>query len=238
MKNLYSFIFTLFTILIVSAAANAATWTVTKSTNSNDNVCDADCSLREAVFKADSGDTVVFDSDLIGQTITLGGSQIVITKRITIDGFINDPNVAFISGANTSRIFSIETGGALELRNAILVQGNGQISEDIPGGEGGAIYAADNASLSLDRVAIRGNRATYYGAIFLNDGTHRIKNSSFTGNFAISCTAIGNQSGNLYMANVTVSGNYDAPNDGTNGGAICNNGGDVFIRNSTIAYNT
>ena len=85
MKNIQAFIIGLLTILIISATANAATWTVTKFTNSNDNICDADCSLREAVFNAQSGDTVVFDANLFGQQFTLGGSEIVITRRITID---------------------------------------------------------------------------------------------------------------------------------------------------------
>jgi CSLREA domain-containing protein len=52
MKNLQAFIIGLLTILFISGAANAATWTVTKFTDSNDNVCDADCSLREAVHQA------------------------------------------------------------------------------------------------------------------------------------------------------------------------------------------
>ena len=126
MKNIQTFITGLFTILILGAAANAATWTVTKSANSNDNVCDTDCSLREAVFNADSGDTVVFNSNLVGQTFTLGGSEIVITKRITIDGNLDGVNVAFISGEMTSRIFSLPAGSGLTLKNAILVQGNGK----------------------------------------------------------------------------------------------------------------
>ena len=214
-------------------SANAATWTVTKAANSDDNVCDADCSLREAVFNADSGDTVAFSPGLVGQTIKLGGSQIVITKRIIIDGFINDPNVAFISGEMTSRIFYIQPGGGLDLRNAILVQGNGNDSNF---GDGGAIYAADNASLSLDRVAVRGNSTHFYGAILLGTGTHHITNSSLTGNNAASCSAIGNQGGNLYMANVTVSGNFRSGVGGV-GSTICNQG-DMFIRNSTIANNT
>ena len=232
MKNLHSFIFTLFAILIVGATVNAANWTVTKSTNSSDNVCDADCSLREAVFNADSGDTVAFSPGLVGQTIKLGGSQLVITKRITIDGFINDPNVAFISGEMTSRIFYIQPGGGLDLRNAILVQGNG---DDFNVGEGGAIYADDGTSLSLDRVALRGNSTHFYGAVFLGTGTHHITNSSLTGNNAASCAALSNRGGNLYMANVTVSGNNRSGMNGI-GGTICNSG-DMFIRNSTIAYN-
>ena len=106
MKKLQTILLSILSGLIIFAAsANAANWTVTKSTNSNDGACDAGCSLREAVAAADSGDTVVFDTNLVGQTFKLGGSEIVITKRITIDGFLNDPNVAFISGEQTSRIF-------------------------------------------------------------------------------------------------------------------------------------
>jgi parallel beta-helix repeat protein len=236
MKNLQAFIISLFTILIFGAAtANAATWTVTKAANSNDNVCDADCSLREAVFNADSGDTVVFSPNLLGQTITLGGSEIVITKRITIDGFINNPNVAFISGSNTSRIFLIETGGALDLRNAILVQGNG--ASNTANGIGGAINAQGGATLSLERVAVRGNSASNFdGAISLINGTHRITNSSITGNSAPTRIAIGFDTANLYLANVTVSGNF-ASGGGLGAGAIYNFRGSLNIRNSTIAYN-
>ncbi len=167
MKNIQAFIIGLFTILLFGAvAANAATWTVTKAANGNDNLCDADCSLREAVFNADSGDTVNFSANLIGQTITLGGSEIVITKRITIDGFLNNPNVAFISGSNTSRIFFVGTGAGLTLKNITFVQGNGvgNISNS-----GGAIYADSSSVLSLDRVSVRGNSAVNFGgAIYSN----------------------------------------------------------------------
>jgi fibronectin-binding autotransporter adhesin len=240
MKNTQAFIIGLLTILIVSATANAATWTVTKAANSNDNVCDADCSLREAIFNADSGDSVVFNSNLVGQTITLGGGEIVITKRITIDGFINDPNVAFISGMDASRIFNLQAGSGLELKNAILVAGNGKSSLNAPGdSEGGAIYA-NNASLSLDRVALRGNSAKYSGAVQMFGGTHHFINSSFTGNRAETATAFGVLAGaTLYMSNATVSNNrYLIGGDGSYGGAIVLQGGNLFVRNSTIAFNS
>ncbi len=241
MKNLQAFIIGFLTILFISATANAATFTVTKSTNSNDNVCDADCSLREAVFNADSGDTVVFNSNLVGQTFMLGGSEIVITKRITIDGFINDPNVAFISGMDTSRIFYIQAGAALDLRNAILVAGNGKSSVNAPeDSEGGAIYAF-NASLSLERVALRGNSAKYSGAISFWRGTHHIKNCSFTGNTAETNTAFRAISETtVYMSNTTVSNNqyFVGENDTYGAGAILLQGGNLFVRNSTIANNS
>jgi hypothetical protein len=133
----------------------------------------------------------VFNSNLIGQTFTLGGSAIVITKRITIDGNIDGVNVAFISGAMTSRIFTIQPNAGLDLKNAILVQGNGKPDENDPAvSQGGAIYAL-NASLSLERVAVRGNSAKFSGAIHLFGGTHRFVNCSFTGNQAESTTALG-----------------------------------------------
>ena len=76
---------------------------------------------------------------LSDRQFTLGGSEIVITKRITIDGQLN-PNVAFISGSNTSRIFLIEAGGALDLRNAGLQSGNSATSA-FDAGKGSAISA-------------------------------------------------------------------------------------------------
>jgi hypothetical protein len=241
MKNLQAFIIGLFTILIVGAAtANAASWTVTKSTNSNDGVCAADCSLREAVAAADSGDTVVFSGNLVGQTITLGGSEIVITKRITIDGNLDGVNVAFISGEMMSRIFLIETGGGLDLRNATLVQGNGA-SANINSGYGGAIYARTNTAISLDRVSIRGNQTQYGGAVYIdNSGTHRITNSSLTGNSAEQGTAILGFNTTIFMSNTTVSGNYlslDEPQT-VGGGAITTRRSTVTIRNSTIVNNS
>ena len=239
MKNLQTLIINLFAILIIgSATANAATWTVTKSTNSNDNVCDTDCSLREAVFNADSGDTVVFSPNLLGQTITLGGSEIVITKRITIDGYLNNPNVAFVSGENTSRIFYIPSGGGLTLRNMTLVQGNGK--GDVGNTEGGAIFVY-NAALSLDRVSLRGNIAKYSGAVALYGGTHHFTNSSFTGNTAQTNTAFGIRFGaTLYMSNTTVSGNNYLIGDGDTlgAGAIFLQGSSVILRNATIVNNS
>jgi len=242
MKNFRAIIIGIFTILLIGAAtANAATWTVTKSTNSDDNICDADCSLREAVFKAQSGDTVVFNSNLIGQTFTLGGSEIVINNQITIDGNLDGVNVAFISGGNTSRIFHLQANSALDLRNAILVQGNGKPFNANPqSGEGGAIYAFD-AGLSLRRVAIRGNTAKYSGGVALFGGTHHFTNSSFTANSAETNTAFGVLAGAaVYMSNTTVSNNqyFVGDNDTTGGGAITLQGGSLIVRNSTIFDNS
>ena len=61
-------------LLFAGAAAStrASVLTVSKTADTADGVCDSDCSLREAVAAAASGDTIVF-SDLFNtpQTIIL-----------------------------------------------------------------------------------------------------------------------------------------------------------------------
>ena len=84
----------------------AATLTVTKIEDTNDGVCDADCSLREAVVAAASGDTVVFSSLFNSpQTILLTLGQITIDKNLTITGTGQD--LVTISGNHASRMFLI-----------------------------------------------------------------------------------------------------------------------------------
>lgn len=218
-----------------ASIAGAMNLTVTKSTNSNDGVCDADCSLREAVALANDGDSVVFNANLVGQTFLLGGTEISITKHITIDGFLNDPNVVFLSGNNTSRHFYVLPTGELNLKNMILVQGNGG-GVNLPG-SGGSIATENGGRLLLDRVSIRGNSASSGGAIELfGVAQHVIKNSSITGNrgnFGMAIL-IGTNS-DLYMSNTTISGNKVlAAGDW---GAVTSFSENVHLRNCTITNN-
>ena len=73
----------LFLSVFAASTSYAATLTVTKIEDTNDGVCDSDCSLREAVGTSGSGDTIVF-SELFNSphTITLQlGEMLVILKR-------------------------------------------------------------------------------------------------------------------------------------------------------------
>lgn len=65
----------------MAAADIAATVTVTKIADTNDGVCDSDCSLREAVSASKNGDTIVF-SELFNspQIILLTNGQSSSTK--------------------------------------------------------------------------------------------------------------------------------------------------------------
>src|SRR5262245_34162841 len=61
--------------------------------------------LRAAIAGAQSGNTIVFDSALSGQTITLTSGKLVLNKNLTIQGPGADQLT--ISGGGTSRVFEV-----------------------------------------------------------------------------------------------------------------------------------
>ena len=70
-------------------------------------------SLREAIEAANNStgaDNITFDAALSGQTITLGGSQLVISDALTIDATALDENVTIDANA-LSRIVNIDAPG-------------------------------------------------------------------------------------------------------------------------------
>ena len=62
-------------------------------------------SRRAKIAAAASGDTIVFDESLVGQTITLTCGELAITRSLTIDG--PGASILTVSGSNTSRVFDI-----------------------------------------------------------------------------------------------------------------------------------
>src|SRR5688500_5034284 len=96
-------------ILAFAAAAQAATFTVTKTADTNDGACNTHCSVREAFAAANETnlpDTIDFDGALFStpQTITLTGGELTATEsggNLTIDG--TGANLLTISGGGISR---------------------------------------------------------------------------------------------------------------------------------------
>ncbi|MGL4883086.1 MAG: DUF4347 domain-containing protein, partial [Waterburya sp.] len=64
-----------------------------------------DLSLREAIQLAENSNTITFDSNLSGGTITLGLGELLIDKSLNIEGLGAD-NLT-INGNNASRVFNI-----------------------------------------------------------------------------------------------------------------------------------
>ena len=120
--------------LLAAPAAQAATITV-NSTADPGTGGDSQCTLREAIANANTGDngngcapgdagedTIVFDS-LVTGTITLSGSQLAITDDLTINGPGQDQLA--VDGDAASRVFSIAAGTAVTI-DALTIQ-NGSV---------------------------------------------------------------------------------------------------------------
>ncbi|MDM8564070.1 BspA family leucine-rich repeat surface protein [Candidatus Halobeggiatoa sp. HSG11] len=103
--------------------------------------------LREAITYATAGDTITFDSSIVGQTINLN-DQLTIDKGLTIQG----SGQILDAGFNSYRVIKINTPQTVNLSNMTITNGNSS------GSSGGGIYARD-ADLNISNVVFDGNYA-------------------------------------------------------------------------------
>lgn len=220
-------------------AAAQTTWTVDLLGDENDGACTpGDCSLREAVAAAASGDTVVFD--LPGSppwTLRLatgaGLGPIGISQAVAILG----PGSAELTisgdtdanGTGDLRLFDVAATGALELADLSLRDGR---AVSAASRDGGCIRSA--GSLSLLRVEIAGCRAWSGGT------------TGFTGNPGGSGGSIYNAVGAVLTVDLSsFTGNRAGKGDigpdgmagapGGHGGAIANAGFATVRRSSFLS---
>jgi uncharacterized repeat protein (TIGR01451 family)/CSLREA domain-containing protein len=214
-------------------AFEGAALVVTKTADTNDGTCDADCSLREAIAAASPGDTVLFSSLFnTPQTITIGlfANNLDINKDLNILG--PGANNLTVSGNNLAKVFTVSAGNTVRLDALTVSGGNG--AGGIGFGFGGGIF--NEGTLTITNSAVSGNSAADQGGgIYNAAGMLTITNSTVSGNSAL--TEVGGgiyNAGTLTITNSTVSGNSSAV---AGGGGIFN-GGVLTITNSTISGNT
>jgi hypothetical protein len=215
-------------------------------------------SLRQAVADAVSGDTIVFAATLNGMIISLGGSQILLDKNLTIDASAL-PGGITISGGNLSRVFEVgflvnvtldsmtitggdsnslngggiySFGGDLSIRNSTIT-GNAATNSS-----GGGIYQV-GGSLTLENSSVSSNSSNFSGGgVFFSGTSLTVSNSTITNNSAIfDGGGINNNGGVLTIENSIISGNSGGNDDGL-GGAIYTELGSTVINSSTLAGNT
>jgi CSLREA domain-containing protein len=199
---------------IAAASTSAAILVVTKTEDTNDGICDADCSLREAVAVAAADDGIVFSALFnTPQTITLTLGQIAITRNLTITGTGTD--MLAISGNNANRIFRI-TGGAVSMSGMKLTNG---LASGVGDAVGGAIYQTDS-SLTLTNMTVSNNVARQVnqpsgvgGGLCVNRGALTVRNS-------------------------TISNNTVPPFPGGRGGGISGVYAEINVTDSSIDYNS
>ena len=191
--------------------AFAADFTVTKTADTADGTCDADCSLREAVIAANGAagnDTITVPSGTFSLTIAGGGENNAATgdldisfDALTINGG-GLANTTIEVGAGDDRVFEIVSGSAtiadLEIRNGRGDSGFGCEC-------GGGILVRSGANLTLVNTGVGGNTATggglSAGGGTQNDGTLTLTNSFVSGNTADFAGGINNGAGAFLIMN-------------------------------------
>lgn len=247
-------------VLIPSVAVFAASIEVNTLDDEYENDL-AQCALREAIIAANTDaayggcsagsgtDTITFSvtGDLI-----ISNSLPPITAPLTIDGSTTSffrvgaassgnvqPSLLEIQSGVTATVNNLHfrygystRGGAIYNRGTLALN-NVVFSDNYSGVEGGAVYNASSASLTISGGIYEDNQSTNGGAIF-NDGTLVITNASFTDN-----TASGGEGGGaIYtLGPVTISNSAFSDNTADLGGAINTSGGSVTVINSTFYNN-
>ena len=233
MKTTITFLF----ILILCFSTSAATRTVTKITDSSDGNCDTDCSLREAIIAAVSGDIIMFDDAVFAQsqTIALTLGELILDKNLTIIG--TGAHRLKISRSNSASAFFriIYNRSASTISNLSISDGF------LQSGSGAGIINTNN--LTLVNVEVSGNQASIAGGID-NRGQMTVINSAIVENLASQSNFRGEAGGidnygSLTLTNCTVSGNTAASNGFSSiaGGIFQRNGSEMTLRNVTIAGN-
>lgn len=223
----------------LSGIAHAATFTVTKTADTNDGTCDADCSLREAVIAANAAagaDTI--DLPAGTYTLTIPGNMesnsntgdLDIKESLTIAGA--GAKETIVDAGGLDRIFEIAGGAGVTVGLSDMTIQNGDALAN-----GGGIFVNANATVTIDRVTIRDNRSAMGGGGINTAGTLTMTDSAITGN-----VAFGNGGGlykqtvskTIHVNNSTISGNRA----NGHGGGIYHSGGTVNLASVTVTDNT
>ena len=211
-----------------------------------------DCSLRQAVAKAEPGEAVLVPAG----TYTLTLDWISILKGIAVQGSGADSTTVVADGP--IHAFVVESPAPATISRMSITAGHLTSGPAVSSFlHGGAIYNASGSSLTLEGVGVSGTTlettdafpGPIRGAGIANNGTLAISDSTVSDNVEKAAGAgNGSQGGGLFnsggavsILNSTIAGNSQVVMAGTNasGSGIENvGGGTVELTNVTVANNT
>lgn len=242
MKNSLMLTAVLTFIFLTFGSVQGATFTVTKTADTNDGVCDSDCSLREAVvaatFSPQSSDIIESSSFFdVPRTIFLDFQSspgvyepLSITKSLEIRG--KGPYKLTLSGDGNVTLFNIEKLVGLPIATVVIRDLNLTNSP-------GAIYN-EEGNLTIDNCYISENILEYskFGGAGLHHhaGTLIVNNSTFEAN-EITQDAAG-AAISLYTGNATITNSTFVGNSATRGSVFHSEFGIANFINSTIIGNS
>ena len=209
------------------AVGGDGTWMVNSLADPGDGACtNSECTLREAIAAAQSGERITFKNNLHG-TIALTAGQLTVANGLAIDG--PGPDRLAISGQNASRVFQIDPGPGVTISSLTITGGKAA------GSAGGGIQVAVDGRLTLIGSMVTGNSAEFDGGGINAGGTLTLVGTTIAGNTANTGGGV-NSSGMLTVSRSTVSGNTADEGGGIR--IICDLICSVAISSSTITANT
>ncbi len=217
------------TIHTPARPARAAAFVVNTLNDVFDGDCNAaHCSLREALSAANAAPTDDLITFSVSGTIAPIGALPAILNAssagsLNIDGGEN----ITISGENSGRVFWVNSGGNLTLRNLTIANG-------VTGGDGGGV--ANFGALTVNTVTFLNNRAAGGGGVAnFNGATLNVVNSIFSRNAAVNG---GGGLANYAGGSATVEGSAFLENGADNDGGGLWNAGSLTVNTSLISANT
>ncbi len=232
-------------VVLWSGTAEAATFTVTKTADTADGTCDADCSLREAIIAANANaeaDTVTVPAGIYSLTIwgadedaALRGDLDITTEVAIVGG---GREVTAIEGDCTDRVLHVVSpGGVLTLSGTTVRNGGAlDVFDCNLCSEGGGILVEGQGVLTLTDSRVTDSWADYAGGGIFAWGPLEITDSIVDGNSAgYEGGGINNQNAPLEITDSIIDGNsagYEA------GGVGVSGSGELVMRRSTVSGNT
>lgn len=244
-----------FTALLTCALtqATAADLLVSKFSDSNDGVCNADCSLREAVHHANmtaEEDRIILQagtytlnlapprlgSEIQQEDANTNGDLDVMFSDLSIIGA--GINRTFIDGLHNDRVFDVQPATRLHLERLTLRNG-------LTSGFGGAVR--NRGEVTLEHVKVERSSVLAEvgaGGALANYGQLSVASSIFDSNQTYAMTGSGeggaiynNRMGTLLVRNSHFTGNLSYDESDTGRGAAIYNEGVADIARSTFIGN-
>lgn len=223
--------------------AQGSPLTVTKTADTNDGVCDVDCSLREAIIIANTlprPDTIILPAGTYMLTIAGAGENAAttgdldITDSVTITGAGASDTIIDGNGATLNdRVFHVIGAGTVNISGITIQNG-------ISSGIGGAIPVGagirnQGSALNITRSILTNNTgggaiANMAGGALTIADTVIVSNSSLAGGGGIiSLSGVITIASSAIISNITSGANVE-------GGGIALSG-DLVMTNSTLSDN-
>ena len=209
-----------FSLLVLTAPARAATLTVI---NTNDSGAG---SLRQAITTAASGDTITFQTGVTG-TITLTSGELDVSQSVTLVG--PGASALAVDGGGRFRVFAV-TGGTVAISGLTIQNGAPPDDAAHANGSGGGVYNA--GATMLTGCVLSGNAAVNFGGGVYNAGTLTLSGCTLSGNTSATGGGVYNQ-GAATLTACTLTGN----SGGFSGGGVTSVGGSLGLTACTLTGN-